>query len=367
MIIEFDKDISKIKGRRFSFTFEIKSDYSFLELTIDIYPVENPMHPQRHFAYWVFEKIFPGKTYKLVMSLENIERNSLYLEYEGERIYPEHFWANENGFYEPIFDFQFVLRKDGKIKKILHSQLILGESEEIERFYTHDRGGEYKIDTLNLVFHNHRLKLLKKIFKKYIKDSKTVLDAGSGISVFSLLYDEIPYKVFAVDLKFDGLIKRGRNITYIKANVENLPFKNEFFDFSYSGEVIEHLYSPLKFLKEVNRVTKRGGAFVITTPNSDRLINRVRGFKIPLSREHVNEMNMKELEVMLGEAGFEIVEKKGIYVEFFLNYFRKENVYDIFQAKLNRPFFKPIMGFLMKAGEFFPSIALDMVVVSFKK
>ncbi len=366
MIVEFDKNISRIFGRKFFFEFEISSNEPHFELTIDIYPVENPSHPDRHFAYWVFERVYPGERYRLNVDLNSIRKESVSIYHKREEIYPQHFWANEAGFYEPVLDFQFVLRRDGRIRKIIHSHLIAGDTREIENFYTHDRGGEYRIDTLNLVFHNHRMKLLKRLFNKHLKDNEMVLDAGSGVSIFSLLYEAIPFKVFAVDLKFQGAEEKKDNIFYIKANVEKLPFKNNFFDFSYSGEVIEHIYSPLNFLKEISRVTKPDGIFVITTPNAERLINRVRGFRLPLSAEHVNEMNLAELEKLLEQAGFEVLEKKGIYIELFLNYLKSEDTYDIIQSKLNKPFFKPIMKILMKAGEYFPQYALDLIIVSKK-
>lgn len=56
---------------------------------------------------------------------------------------------------------------------------------------------------------------------------------------------------------------------------KRIPFKNGFFDIAYCGEVIEHLYNPDKFLDEVNRILKKGGILIITTPNLCSFYNRI--------------------------------------------------------------------------------------------
>ncbi len=364
MIIEFNRDVERIFGKKFSISFKVLSG-TFDDFTVDIYPVENPEHPQRHIGYWVFEGLREGEDYTLFFDFETFKAESVLIE-ETKKKLSSHYWINENGFYEPVLDLQFVFRKGREIVKIVHSTLVLEGERRIEDFYTKESGGEYRIDALNLVFHNHRLNLLKKIFKKYTLDHYRVIDAGSGLSVFSLLKgNDWRGKVFAVDLKISS-IKENRRIVYVNGNVEKLPFKSCCFDFGFSGEVIEHLYSPSKFLKEINRVLKMGSYFTLTTPNSDRLLNRLRGFKIPLSKEHINEMNVKELKRLLELTGFEVVKIKGIYLELFSTFFKKENHYDILQAKLNTDRFKPIMKILMKLGEFFPTYALDTVVVAKK-
>lgn len=67
--------------------------------------------------------------------------------------------------------------------------------------------------------------------------------------------------------KKQGGIVYGMDITLtnyrdnvVRADAQNPPFKDETFDGVFAGEIIEHLENPAQFLREVERVLKRGGA-----------------------------------------------------------------------------------------------------------
>lgn len=51
------------------------------------------------------------------------------------------------------------------------------------------------------------------------------------------------------------------------ADATNLPFKDKEFDCVICSEVIEHIKNRSKALSEINRVLKKDGTFIITTPN----------------------------------------------------------------------------------------------------
>lgn len=51
---------------------------------------------------------------------------------------------------------------------------------------------------------------------------------------------------------------------FVKANCENIPFENKFFDVSYSSHMIEHVDDPILACQEIMRVSKKG---VILSPN----------------------------------------------------------------------------------------------------
>ena len=55
-----------------------------------------------------------------------------------------------------------------------------------------------------------------------------------------------------------------------------LPFKNDYFDTVYLGEIIEHVWEPKKFLEEVYRVLKKEGVVIIDTPHVYALIRMIR-------------------------------------------------------------------------------------------
>lgn len=49
---------------------------------------------------------------------------------------------------------------------------------------------------------------------------------------------------------------------------EGLPYPDTFFDTVYLGELLEHLTSPGVILKEIYRILKPDGVFIIDTPNA---------------------------------------------------------------------------------------------------
>lgn len=91
-----------------------------------------------------------------------------------------------------------------------------------------------------------------------------------------------------------------------------MPFADAMFDTVYMGEVIEHVWDPLKVVQEAYRVLKPGGIFIFDTPNVYSLSRMLRfslrrmddlgdpDHKIFLSRASLNKL--------LKTAGFTLVE-----------------------------------------------------------
>lgn len=115
-------------------------------------------------------------------------------------------------------------------------------------------------------------------------------------------------------------------IAFIKCNVEeDLPFKNDFFDVVYAGEVIEHLYDTDHFIQEINRILKTDGCLIITTPNIASFINRFLLLvgKLPRYIEykkggagHIHFYTLKIIESQLYDNGFKVEKKIGNFFSF---------------------------------------------------
>ncbi len=84
-------------------------------------------------------------------------------------------------------------------------------------------------------------------------------------------------------------------LAFVQADATRLSFAARQFDAVISVEVIEHLVDPGPYLREVARVLKASGVFVLTTPN------RLRSSPTPgsLWPEHVREFSPGELETLL--------------------------------------------------------------------
>ena len=96
--------------------------------------------------------------------------------------------------------------------------------------------------------------------------------------------------------------KLPNNVEFINATVPPLPFKDESFDYVVSFQVIEHIDDDKSFIKEVYRVLRKGGKFIVTTPN--------RSMSLTRNPWHVREYTSEELYMLL--APFESVECKGV-------------------------------------------------------
>lgn len=58
-------------------------------------------------------------------------------------------------------------------------------------------------------------------------------------------------------------------------DARNLTFNNAYFDFVYSFHALEHITDPRRALIEMSRVLKRGGHYLIGTPNKSRVFGYI--------------------------------------------------------------------------------------------
>ncbi|MBB79203.1 MAG: SAM-dependent methyltransferase [Crocinitomicaceae bacterium] len=161
--------------------------------------------------------------------------------------------------------------------------------------------------------------------------------SGYGIEVLSpnvdsfLTIDKFPS---ITGLKLSKEIK---NVDFRQMTVpplENIP--DNYFDFVVSFQVIEHINSDIEFVKEIYRVLKKKGKFILTTPNK----------KMSLTRNpwHVREYTIEELrKILLG--CFSIVNAQGVFGNNnVMNYYQenKKSVqkikrFDLFNLEYNLP------------------------------
>jgi SAM-dependent methyltransferase len=70
---------------------------------------------------------------------------------------------------------------------------------------------------------------------------------------------------FGVDLV--DTLQPGPGIHGVRATVEELPFSERYFDVVYCQSLVEHVQRPDLMFKEVARVLRPGGLFLLLTPN----------------------------------------------------------------------------------------------------
>lgn len=189
-----------------------------------------------------------------------------------------------------------------------------------------------------------RYKKVLKIFSKY--NCNKILDIGCGDGSFSILLKEAcnAMEVYGIELsgkEVELARKKGVKCYQLDIDKEDFPFKDNYFDAIFAGEIIEHLYDPDHLLDEVYRVLGEG-IFVLTTPNLACLENRISlllGFQpyattvssryrvghifgdsiLPpeesIQRRHVSVFTLRALKKLLKIHGFNIIDIKGARVE----------------------------------------------------
>ena len=130
-------------------------------------------------------------------------------------------------------------------------------------------------------------RLLKKtsgLLMKINACSQSGLDVGCGEGNFihHLRRQNVIGSLVAVDLD-DRKLRLAKwqypDCTYLNADIKNLNFKDNTFDYVIASEVLEHIPAPLEALQEIQRVAKKDAYFIFSVPHEPffRWGNVVRG------------------------------------------------------------------------------------------
>jgi SAM-dependent methyltransferase len=184
-------------------------------------------------------------------------------------------------------------------------EALLSVKEIVERF-----GDSRTVHSYYLEF-GRRLEVLK-LVEEYCRQGSTVLDLGAQPFIISCALRKMGYDVVALDIDPEPYMRIAEacNVDVIRCDLERDELGVDNADCAVFTEVLEHLhyyYVPL-VLSKINRALKPGGVLILTTPNIASLFRRLRlllGIQ-PIYHYHVREYTMREVLLLLREAGFEI-------------------------------------------------------------
>lgn len=142
------------------------------------------------------------------------------------------------------------------------------------------------------------------ILKNKDPDKIKILDVGCGISPVAPKYKKTTYTDISSEA-IDVLRKQGYN-SFV-SDITKIPVKSGSFDIVCCSEVLEHVKSPEKALKECRRVLKKGGFMIITVPMHDKYWMKDDDWV-----EHLRRFEDSDFKKLLVKVGFEEIESKKI-------------------------------------------------------
>ena len=186
---------------------------------------------------------------------------------------------------------------------------------------------EYKYfnnDLHDAIQNNFMATIYDDLLKK--TEFSTMLDVGCGNGLFGsyLKSSRTDLQLTGVDASEYALgqaQERGYDETSVigDLNCDRLPFGDESFDFVQCKDVLEHLLDPEHSVKEIHRVLKKSGHFLMLVPNHFPLVDRIAFLfnsnldtqsYFPKSRRwdypHVRFFEFKELVEGFKSLGFEL-------------------------------------------------------------
>ncbi len=119
-----------------------------------------------------------------------------------------------------------------------------------------------------------RYNFLRKETKKYTKKGNKVLNIGIGLGFLEEKLSEDGFEVYALDPSKEVVKNlKAKNIKAKIGNIENHPFKKDFFDLIVISEVIEHIpkQNLKKAITEIHNILKYQGILIATVPYNENL------------------------------------------------------------------------------------------------
>lgn len=205
------------------------------------------------------------------------------------------------------------------------------KQDEIGRFYDIDyytTGNRFKrfIEEFVTLYFN----LYKKALITKYKQSGRLLDIGCGTGDFLLSLPTDRWELYGIepnDAGYEISVKRVKGKIFNNKLID-CKFPDAYFDIVNMWHVFEHIFNPNEELREIKRILKNEGVFILGIPNIHSLGYRVgKAYWFHMdSPRHLYHYNPRTIKKILNKNGFYVSK---IIFPFF------EYPLDIFHSLLN--------------------------------
>lgn len=164
---------------------------------------------------------------------------------------------------------------------------------------------EKKASEYDKWFDKHRNLFLSelKALLKAIPENKSGIEIGVGTGRFA---EKLSIKRGLDPSKEMARIANGKGIKTVIGKAENMPFKNNTFDYAVMITVDCFLENILKAFREVNRIIKPGGSFIIGLIDKNSPLGKIYQEKKKDNPfyKHASFHSAEEISELLNKAGF---------------------------------------------------------------
>jgi SAM-dependent methyltransferase len=153
---------------------------------------------------------------------------------------------------------------------------------------------------------------------RLIRPQMKVLDIGCGEGNLVRLLEDAGALAFGIDINID-LVRVADHPRTALARADALPFPDNTFDICVSSHLIEHLDSPVRFLRETARVLRAGGRLALIYPwelvrGMTTVPDIVLAGKLPrpslLRRIHRHVLSPERIEALSHSSGLRLLHSR---------------------------------------------------------
>ena len=212
---------------------------------------------------------------------------------------------------------------ENRKESTMEPELASTKAKEIHDHVPPDYYDQVRIQDNFVQYYWHK-KRFETITAMIEKSSRRILDIGCNGGTFSKIIKDAAGKanLIGIDINKQSVkyaVYKNNGITFLVADGQKLPFKNNSFDLVTCLEMLEHVPSPELVINEVNRCLDKDGQIILLVPNSVNFLFRIIWYAWTnlgkgriWNEAHLNDFDEEQLLTIILKFGFELIKKKNI-------------------------------------------------------
>lgn len=167
--------------------------------------------------------------------------------------------------------------------------------------------------TMDRFKNTSRVASLKSLITRYTPQGGVILDVGCGDMHLAKSMPGYAWQGLDINVEQSGGLGKEHNLESFP-----YPFSEHSFDTIVCSEVLEHMFNPAAITKEIRRLIKPGGTYILSTPNFSNLDHYLQSFaqieadlNKPWTYEHIRQYTLQSHQQILATANFEVVNFTG--------------------------------------------------------